>query len=119
MLPMSLDCFICLHPVPCVPNVTDVSGLFYLSLSCVLCAQCYRCLWIVLFVFILCPVCPMLLMSLDCFICLHPVSCVPNVTDVSGLFILDYLCFFLMVIYIHLADSVIRVVDSTKVCRHV
>ena len=47
--------------------------------SCVLCAQCYQCLWIV---FVLCLVCPMLPVSLDC---LRPVSCVPNVTSVSGL----------------------------------
>jgi hypothetical protein len=72
-LRMSLDC---LHPVSCVPKVTDVSGL---SSSCVLCAQSYGCLWIV---FILCLVCPKLRMSLDC---LRPVSCVPKVTDVSGL----------------------------------
>jgi hypothetical protein len=41
--------------------------MFCLSSSCVLCAQCYQCLWIV---------------------CLRPVSCVPNVTSVSGLFVL-------------------------------
>ena len=53
--------------------------MFCLSSSCVLCAQCCQCLWIV---FVLCPVYPMLSVSLDC---LRPVSCVPNVVNVSGL----------------------------------
>jgi hypothetical protein len=116
-LPVSLDClfliapcFVCLRPVSCVPNVASVSGLsildcplFCLSSSCVLCVQCCQCLWIVyswlplvLFVFLLCLVCPMLPVSLDClyliapcFVCLRPVSCVPNVASVSGLSILD------------------------------
>jgi hypothetical protein len=67
--------------------------LFCLSSSCVLCTQCCQCLWIVfvLFVFLLCLVYPMLSVSLDCFcfVCLRPVSCVPNVASVSGLSILD------------------------------
>ena len=41
----------------------------------------------VMLVFVLCLVYPMLSMSLDC---LRPVSCVPNVADVSGLSILYY-----------------------------
>jgi hypothetical protein len=55
------------------------------------------------FVFVLCRVYPMLSVSLDCsflitpsvfsnvylFVCFRPVSCVPNVVSVSGLFILD------------------------------
>jgi hypothetical protein len=49
-------------------------------LSCVLCAQCFQCLWIV-----------QSWLPHRCsltFIC--PVSCVTNVANVSGLFILDY-----------------------------
>jgi hypothetical protein len=49
-----------------------------------------------LFVFVLCLVYPMLPVSLDClfliapcFVCLRPVSCVPNVASFSGLSILD------------------------------
>ena len=95
MLPVSLDCFcfVCLRPVSCVPYVASVSGLFLfcLSSSCVLCTQCCQCLWIVfvLFVFVLCLVYPMLPVSLDCFcfVCLRPVSCVPYVASVSGLFL--------------------------------
>jgi hypothetical protein len=41
--------------------------------------HCFQCLWIV---FVLCLVYPLLPVSLDC---LRPVSCVPNVTSVSGL----------------------------------
>ena len=98
MLTVSLDylsssCILCaqcwhclsiiyLHPVSCVPNVDSVSRLFIfilylvypmltvsldcLSSSCILCAQCWHCLSIV---------------------CLHPVSCVPNVDSVSRLFV--------------------------------
>ena len=72
---------VCLHPVSCVPNVDSVSRLFIfilyivcpmltlsldcLSSSCILCTQCWQCLSIIY---------------------LHPVSCVPNVDIVSGLF---------------------------------
>jgi hypothetical protein len=56
----------------------------------------YSCLPLVLFVFVLCLVFPMLPVSLDCpfliapgFVCLPPVSCVPNVASFSGLSILD------------------------------
>ena len=98
MLTLSLDCLssycilctqcwqclsiVYLHPVSCVPNVDIVSRVFIfilylvcpmltlsldcLSSSCILCAQCWQCLSIV---------------------CLHPVSCVPNVDIVSRLFI--------------------------------
>ena len=71
-----------LHPVSCVPNVDSVFRLF---------------------IFILYLVSPMLTLSLDCLssscilctqywqhlsiVCLHPVSCVPNVDSVSRLFI--------------------------------
>jgi hypothetical protein len=50
-----------------------------LSSSCILCTQYYMCLWIV---FVLYLVYPILHVSLDC---LRPVSCVPNITCVSGL----------------------------------
>jgi hypothetical protein len=91
--------------------------VFCLSSSCVLCAQCWQCIWITclrpvscvpnvasvsgLFAFVPCLVCPMLPVYLDCLpssrvlcaqycqclwiACLRPVSCVPNVTSVSGL----------------------------------
>ena len=97
MLTLSLDCLssscilcaqcwhclsiVYLHPVSCVPNVDSVSRLFIfilyivcpmltlsldcLSSSCILCTQCWQCLSIIY---------------------LHPVSCVPNVDIVSGLF---------------------------------
>ena len=99
MLTVSLDCLssscilctqcwhclsiVYLHPVSCVPNVDSVFRLF---------------------IFILYLVSPMLTLSLDCLssscilctqywqhlsiVCLHPVSCVPNVDSVSRLFIL-------------------------------
>ena len=98
MLTLSLDCLssscilctqcwhclsiVCFHPVSCVPNVDSVSRMFIFILylvypmltlslhcmfpSCILCTQCWQCLSIV---------------------CLHPVSCVPNVDSVSRLFI--------------------------------
>jgi hypothetical protein len=126
---------VCFHHVSCFPNVDSVSRLFVLilylvcpmltvSLDClssssILWAQCWQCLWIVclhsvtcvpnvdivspLFVFILYLVCPMLTLSLKCFssscilcaqcwycisiVCLHPVSCVPNVDSVSRWFV--------------------------------
>jgi hypothetical protein len=73
---------VCFHPVSCVRSVHSVFGLFVFVLylvcpvltmsldclfsSCILCAQCSQCLWIV---------------------CFHPVSCVPSVDSVSGLFV--------------------------------
>ena len=98
MLTLSLDCLssscilctqcwqclsiVYLHPVSCVPNVDIVSRVFIyilylvcpmltvsldcLSSSCILCTQCWQCLSIV---------------------CLHPVSCVPNVDSVSRVFV--------------------------------
>ena len=98
MLTLSLECLssscilctqcwhclsiVCFHPVSCVPNVDSVSRMFIFILylvypmltlslhcmfpSCILCTQCWQCLSIV---------------------CLHPVSCVPNVDSVSRLFI--------------------------------
>jgi hypothetical protein len=99
MLTVSLDCLssssilctqcwqclwiVCLHSVTCVHTVEIVSPLFVfilylvypvltlsldcLSSSCILCAQCWYCLSIV---------------------CLHPVSCFPNVDSVSRWFVL-------------------------------
>ena len=151
MWSMSLDCMssscvlytqccrclwiVCLRPVSCVPNVFDGSGLYVfvlclvypmlsmfldcMSSSCVLYTQCGRCFWIVclrpvscipnvvdvsgLYVFVLCLVYPMLSMFLDCMssscvlctqccrclwsVCVRPVSCVPNVVDISGLYV--------------------------------
>ena len=74
---------VCLHSVTCVHTVEIVSPLFVfilylvypvltlsldcLSSSCNLCAQCWYCLSIV---------------------CLHPVSCFPNVDSVSRWFVL-------------------------------
>ena len=106
-LPLS---FVCLRPVSCVPNVASFSRLsilhcpsylfvfvlclvypmlpvsldcpfviapqFCLSSSCVLCAQCCQFLWIVH---------SSLPLS---FVCLRPVSCVPNVASFSRLSIL-------------------------------
>ena len=126
---------VCLHPVSCVPNVDFVSPLFFfilylmypmltlsfdsVSSSCIWCAQCWYWLSIVClhpvscvpnvdsvsrwFFFILYLASPMLTVSLDCLssscilipqcwqclsiVCLHLVSCVPNVDSVSRLFV--------------------------------
>jgi hypothetical protein len=106
-LPLSV---FCLHPVSCVPNVASFSGLtifhclsvlfvfvlcleyqilpvsldcpfviapqYCLSSSSVLCTQCCQFLWIVH---------SCLPLSV---VCLHYVSCVPNVASFSGLSIL-------------------------------
>ena len=108
---------VCLHPVSCVPIVDIVFRLFIfilylvcpmltvslecLSSSCILCPNVDSVSRV--FIFILYLVCPMLTLSLDCLssscilctqcwqrfsnVCLHPVSCVPNVDSVSRLFI--------------------------------
>ena len=81
MWQVSLDCSFGL-PLSCVPNVTGISGLL-LWFTSVLCAQCDRYLWIAPLVY-LCLVCPMWQVSLDCSFGL-PLSCVPNVTGISGL----------------------------------
>jgi hypothetical protein len=91
-------CFVCLHPVSCVPNVASVSGLvfsvvlcfvFCLSSPCVLCAQCCQRLWIS---FLCCGV-------FLFFVCLHPLSCVPNVASVSGLVFCVVLCFCVLFVF--------------------
>ena len=117
---------VCLHPVSCVPNVDSVSRLFIfilylvclmltvsleclssscscvpmltlsldgLSSSCILCAQCWQCLSIV---------------------CLHPVSCVPNVDIVSRLFI-----FILYLVYPMLTVSLDCFSSSCILCPNV
>ena len=120
MLTVSLDCLssscilctqcwqclsiVYLHPVSCVPNVDIVSRVFIfilyivcpmltlsldcLSSSCILCTQCWHCLSIV---------------------CLHPVSCLPNVDSVSRLFvfILYLVCPMLTVSLDYLSSSCI------------
>ena len=122
MLTVSLDCLssfcimctqcwhclsiVYLHPVSCVPNVHSVSRVFIfilylvypmltvslecLSSSCILCAQCWQCLSIV---------------------CLHPVSCVPNVDIVSRLFI-----FILYLVYPMLTLSLDYLSSSCILC---
>ena len=122
MLTVSLDCLssfcilctqcwqclsiVYLHPVSCVPNVDSVSRVFIfilylvypmltvslecLSSSCILCAQCWQCLSIV---------------------CLHPVSCVPNVDIVSRLFI-----FILYLVYPMLTLSLDCLSSSCILC---
>ena len=95
-----------LHPVSCVPNVDSVSRVFIfilylvypmltvsldgLSSSCILCAQCWQCLSIV---------------------CLHPVTCVPNVDIVSRLFI-----FILYLVYPMLTVSLDCLSSSCILC---
>ena len=69
-------CFVCLHPVFCVPNIARWF-LFCLSSSYVLCSQ-YCQVVFVLFVFILCFVFPILPGGF-CSVCLHPMFCVPNI----------------------------------------
>ena len=107
-----------LHPVSCVPNVDIVSRLFIfrdtfifilylvcpmltlslecLSSSCILCAQCWHCLSIVY--------------SSET-LCLHPVSCVPNVDIVSRLFI-----FILYLVYPMLTVSLDCLSSSCILC---
>ena len=130
-----------LHPVSCVPNVDSVSRLFIfilylvcpmltvslecLSSSCILCPNVDSVSrW---FVFILYLVCPMLTVSLDCLssscilcaqcwqclsiVCLHPVSCVPNVDIVSRLFI-----FILYLVYPMLTVSLDCLSSSCILC---
>ena len=100
MLSVSLDCTFC-DCLPlmscCIPNVVNVSRLYILCLSSsyvLLYTQCGQCLWIVhsVFVFLLCLVeYPMLSVSLDCTFCdcLPLMSCcIPNVVNVSRLYIL-------------------------------
>jgi hypothetical protein len=111
-------CFVCLHPVSCFPNV--VSSVFGLSLSvfilflvfpmlpvvspdcpclsssCFLFSQCCQlCLWIVL-------------------VCLHPVSCFPNVaSSVSGLSLFVFIvCLVFPMLPVVSPDCPIAIVPS-------
>jgi hypothetical protein len=72
---MSLDC-----PFLVAPRFSLT--FICLSSSCFLCAEGCQCLWIVHSCF------PLGFLS-RLFVCLRPVSCVPMVANVSGLFILD------------------------------
>ena len=83
MVSMSLDC-------PLLITHSVFSNVCFSS-SCVLCIQCCRCLWIVHYWL-------HLRFSLT-FVFPHPVSCVSNVVDVSGLFIIDYTFGFLYVYF--------------------
>ena len=140
MLTVSLDCLssscilctqcwhclsiVYLHTVSCVPNVDSVSRLFIfilylvcpmltlslecLSSSCILCAQCWHCLSIVLSSScILCAQCWQCLS----IVCLHPVSCVPNVDSVSRLFV-----FILYLVYPMLTLSLDCLSSSCILC---
>jgi hypothetical protein len=108
---------VCLHPVSCVPMLTvSLDGLSSSRILLPQCWQCLSIVYLHpvscfpnvdivsrLFFFILYLVCPMLTLSLECFssscilcakcwycisiVCLHPVSCVPNVDIVSRLFV--------------------------------
>jgi hypothetical protein len=84
MLPASLD----------QVSVLRCVFVFCLSSPCVLCAQCCQRLWIG---FLCCVV-------FLCFVCLHPVSCVPNVASVSGFVFCDCSFSFLYV-YLLLCKS--------------
>jgi hypothetical protein len=85
MLPVSLDCPFFIAPQLCLSSSSVlctkcchfIVPQFCLSSSCVLFTQCCHLLWIVH---------SSLPLS---FVCLRPVSCVPNVASFSGLSILD------------------------------
>jgi hypothetical protein len=66
-----------------------------MSSSCVLYTQCCRCLWIV---------------------CLRPVSCVPNVVDVSGLYVF-VLCLVYPMLQSRDIDNVGYTIHRTKTCN--
>ena len=100
VLPVSLDCpfliapsvfsNVYFRPVSCVPGVTSVSGLSILD-----CPFGF----FLTYIFVPCLLYPVLPVSLDCpfliapsifsNVYFRPVSCVPGVTSVSGLSILD------------------------------
>jgi hypothetical protein len=159
---------VCFLPVSCVPSVDSVSELFVFFLylvcpmltvsldclfpSCILCVQCSQCLWIVsfqpvscvpsvhsvsgLFVFVLYLVCPVLTVSLDCLfpscilcvqcsqclwiVCFQPVSCVPSVDSVSGLFVFYlYLVFPVLTVSLVVCFLTVYLVPSVqRHCQH-
>ena len=90
MLPVSLDCQLCISPSSCVSYVASFSGLSVLNYPFVLCTQCCQFLWIVRFWLSLRLVYPMLPVSLDCPFLITPSSCVPYVASFSGLSVFDY-----------------------------
>ena len=90
MLPVSLDCQLCISPSSCVSYVASFSGLSVLNYPFVLCTQCCQFLWIVRFWLPLRLVYPMLPVSLDCPFLITPSSCVPYVASFSGLSVFDY-----------------------------
>jgi hypothetical protein len=85
---MSLDC-----PFLVAPRFSLT--FICLSSSCFLCAEGCQCLWIVHSCF------PLGFLS-RLFVCLRPVSCVPMVANVSGLFILDCFLGFLYRLFVRL-----------------
>ena len=90
MLPVSLDCQLCISPSSCVSYVASFSGLSVLNYPFVLCTQCCQFLWIVRFWLPLRLVYPMLPVSMDCPFLITPSSCVPYVASFSGLSVFDY-----------------------------
>ena len=90
MLPVSLDCQLCITPSSCVPYFASFSGLSDSDYPFVLCTLCCQFLWIVRFWLPLRLGYPMLPVSLDCPFLITPSSCVPYVASFSGLSIFDY-----------------------------
>ena len=86
MLPVSLDCQLCITPSSCVPYFASFSGLSVLITP----SSCCQFLWIVCFWLPLRLVYPMLPESLDCHFLITPSSCVPYVASFSGLSVFDY-----------------------------
>ena len=79
ILPVALE-----SPFLIAPSVFSNVYLFCWSSSCVLCTQGYQFLWNVHSWLPL-----RFSLTFICFAGLRPVSCVPNVTSFSGMFILD------------------------------
>ena len=92
--------------------------LLWFSSSCFLCSHCYQCLLIVhsgfVLWFSLTVVFPSLLFSmLSCvFVCLRPVSCVPNVASVSWFAPWFYLTFVFPSLYVFVLSCVFCVSSS-------
>jgi len=80
---------VCLRPVSCLPNITSVSVLsIHDSPFGLLSNVCLRSVsYPILPVFLDCPF--MIAPSVFSHVCLRPVSCLPNITSVSGLSIHD------------------------------
>ena len=89
-------CFVCLHPVFCVPNIVRWF-LFCLSSSCVLCSQ-YCQVVFVLFVFVLCFVRQIFPVSLDCPFLIAPsvfsdIYCLTCVLSLKIVFLNNKICY--------------------------